>query len=171
MRHTKVAAHALFGRGAALDGDNRHRAPVFPANATHHGGIVAKVTVAMQLHKSVQTQRDHLARRGTIRRAGLLDDLERRFWRERALKQMSQLFAATPRMHDLVRCAQSRCMSLVQRQQLAHRERDLATRNDRIAKAVLQQKLRALEPLGQALMHVLLDHARAGKRRQGIGLG
>ena len=137
MRHTKVAAHALFGRGAALDGDNRHRAPVFPANATHHGGVITKVAVAMQLHKSVQAQRDHLARRGTICRAGLLDDLERLFWCGRALKQMSQLFAATPRMHDLVRCTQTRRVPLVQCQQLAHRERDLATRNDRIAKAVL----------------------------------
>ena len=74
-------------------------------------------------------------------------------------------------MHDLVRRAQTRRVPLVQRQQLAHRERDLATRNNGIAKAVLQQKLGALESLGQALMHVLLDHARAGKRRQGIGLG
>ena len=125
----------------------------------------------MQLHKSVQAQRDHLARRGTICRAGLLDDLECRFWCGCALKQMPQLFAATPRMHDLVRCAQSRRVSFMQRQQLAHRERDLATRNDRIAKAVLQQKLGSLESLGQAFMHVLLDHARTGKRRQGIGLG
>ena len=36
---------------------------------------------------------------------------------------------------------------------------------------MLQQKLGALESLGQALVHVLLDHARAGKCRQGIGLG
>ena len=171
MRHTKVAVHALLGRGAALDGDNRHGASVFPANTTHHGGIVAKITVAMQLHKSIQPQQDHLARRGTVCRAGLLDNLERRLWCGRALKQMSQLFAAATRMHDLVRRAQARRVPLVQRQQLAHRKRDLATRNDRIAKAVLQQKLGALESLGQALVHVLLDRARAGKRRQGIGLG
>ena len=62
-------------------------------------------------------------------------------------------------------------MPFVQRQQLAYRERNLATRNNGIAKAVLQQKLGALESLGQALVHVLLDHARAGKCRQGIGLG
>ena len=36
---------------------------------------------------------------------------------------------------------------------------------------MLQQKLGALESLGQTLVHVLLDHARAGKCRQGIGLG
>ena len=36
---------------------------------------------------------------------------------------------------------------------------------------MLQQKLGALESLGQALVHVLLDHARAGKCRQRIGLG
>ena len=62
-------------------------------------------------------------------------------------------------------------MPFVQRQQLAYRERNLATRNNGIAKAMLQQKLGALESFGQALVHVLLDHARTGKRRQGIGLG
>ena len=171
MRHAKVAAHTLFGRGAALDGDNRHRTSVFPANATHHGGVITKVTVAVQLHKSVQAQRDHLTRRGTICRAGLLDNLERGFWCRRALKQVSQLFAAATRMHNLVRCPQAGRVPFVQRQQLAYRERNLATRNNGIAKAVLQQKLGALESLGQALVHVLLDHARAGKCRQGIGLG
>ena len=59
----------------------------------------------------------------------------------------------------------------MQRQQLAYRERNLTTRNNGIAKAVLQQKLGTLESLGQTLVHVLLDHARAGKCRQGIGLG
>ena len=103
MRHAKVAAHALFGRGAALDSDNRHGTSVFPANATHHGGVVTKVTVAVQLHKSIQAQRDHLACRGAICRAGLLDNLERGFWCRRALKQVSQLFAATTHMHDLMR--------------------------------------------------------------------
>ena len=80
MRHAKVAAHTLFGRGAALDGDDRYGASVFPTNATHHGSIVAKVTVAVQLHKSIQAQRDHLACRDAICRAGLPDNLERGFW-------------------------------------------------------------------------------------------
>ena len=171
MRHAKVAAHTLFGRGAALDGDDRYGTSVFPANASHHSGIVAKVAVAVQLHKSIQAQRDHLARRGTICRARLFDNFECGFWRGRALEQMSQLFAAAARMHDLMWCPQAGCAPFVQRQQLAYRERNLATRNNGIAKAVLQQKLGALESLGQALVHVLLDHARAGKRRQGIGLG
>ena len=74
-------------------------------------------------------------------------------------------------MHDLMRCPQAGRVPFVQRQQLAYRERNLATRNNGIAKAVLQQKLGALESLGQALVHVLLDHARAGKCRQGIRLG
>ena len=74
-------------------------------------------------------------------------------------------------MHDLMRCPQAGRVPFVQRQQLAYRERNLATRNNGIAKAVLQQKLGTLESLGQALVHVLLDHARAGKCRQGIGLG
>ena len=74
-------------------------------------------------------------------------------------------------MHDFMRCPQAGRMPFVQRQQLAYRERNLAARNNGIAKAVLQQKLGALESLGQALVHVLLDHARAGKCRQGIGLG
>ena len=171
MRHAKVAAHTLFGRGAALDGDDRYGASVFPTNATHHGSIVAKVTVAVQLHKSIQAQRDHLACRDAICRAGLPDNLERGFWCRRALKQVSQLFAAATHMHDLMRCPQAGRVPFVQRQQLAYRERNLATRNNGIAKAVLQQKLGALESLGQALVHVLLDHARAGKCRQGIGLG
>ena len=171
MCHAKVATHALFGRGAALDGDDRYGAPVFPANASHHSGVVAKVAVAVQLHKSIQAQRDHLACRGAICRAGLLDNLERGFWCGRALEQMSQLFAAAARMHNLVRCPQAGRVPFVQRQQLAYRERNLATRYNGIAKAVLQQKLGALESLGQALVHVLLDHARAGKCRQGIGLG
>ena len=74
-------------------------------------------------------------------------------------------------MHDLMRSPQAGRVPFVQRQQLAYRERNLATRNNGIAKAVLQQKLGALESLGQALVHVLLNHARAGKCRQGIGLG
>ena len=171
MRHAKVATHALFGRGAAFDGDDRYGASVFPANASHHSGVVAKVAVAVQLHKSIQAQRDHLACRGAICRAGLLDNLERSFWCRRALKQVPQLFAATTRMHDLMRCPQAGRVPFVQRQQLAYRERNLATRNNGIAKAVLHQKLGALESLGQSLVHVLLDHARAGKCRQGIGLG
>ena len=56
MCHTKVATHALFGRGAALDGDDRYGASVFPANTGHHSGVVSKVTVAVQLHKSIQAQ-------------------------------------------------------------------------------------------------------------------
>lgn len=44
-------------------------------------------------------------------------------------------------MHDLMRCPQAGRVSFVQRQQLAYRERNLATRNNGIAKAVLQQKL------------------------------
>ena len=74
-------------------------------------------------------------------------------------------------MHDLMRCPQAGRVPFVQRQQLAYRERNLTTRNNGIAKAVLQQKLGTLESLGQTLVHVLLDHARAGKCRQGIGLG
>ena len=74
-------------------------------------------------------------------------------------------------MHDFMRCPQAGCVPFVQRQQLAYRERNLATRNNGIAKAMLQQKLGALESFGQALVHVLLDHAWTGKRRQGIGLG
>ena len=171
MCHAKVAAHTLFGRGAALDGDDRYGASVFPANASHHSGVVAKVTVAVQLYESVEAQRDHLACRGAVRRASLFDDFERAFWCGRALKQVSQLFAATTRMHDLMRCPQAGRVPFVQRQQLAYRERNLTTRNNGIAKAVLQQKLGTLESLGQTLVHVLLDHARAGKCRQGIGLG
>ena len=51
-------------------------------------------------------------------------------------------------MHDLMRCPQAGRMPFVQRQQLAYRERNLATRNNGIAKAVLQQKLGALKSLG-----------------------
>ena len=125
----------------------------------------------MQFHKSVQAQRDHLTCRGAICRAGLFDNLERGFWCRRALKQVPQLFAAATRMHDFMRCPQAGRVPFVQRQQLAYRERNLTTRNNGIAKAVLQQKLGTLESLGQTLVHVLLDHARAGKCRQGIGLG
>ena len=51
-------------------------------------------------------------------------------------------------------------MPFVQRQQLTYRERNLATRNNGIAKAVLQQKLGALESLGQALVQLKegVDH-------------
>ena len=171
MRHAEVAAHALLGRSAAFDGDDRHRAVIFPADTGNHGGIVAKVPIAVELYESVQAQLDHLARRGAVGRARELDDLKSGLRLVAALYGPSTLLAALARMHELVGSPRGGRMPLMQGQKLADRKRDFAARHDRVTKAMFQQELGALEPLRQALVHVLLDHAGAGERRQRIRLG
>ncbi len=75
LRAAEVARDALFEVASFLLRDHRHRATLDPAEAAHHGAVVAEHAIAVQLDEPVHERVDVGERRGTMHVARQLDAL------------------------------------------------------------------------------------------------
>ena len=135
----------------------------------------------MQLDEAVEAALDDLGGGGALRRARELDDLVGArglvcglgLGLAAALGRAARRPATDPQPDERVRGTRRRRLTGVQREKLPQHGGQVLALHDRVAEAVLEQELRALEPRGELFPRGLLDHARAceGDERPGLRQG